>query len=116
MQYRVGFSIAARRGRGRVVQISDMGRKTPDQAIAQTYVVLACVNNLATIGYNMPTYSSMTIQAIDMGSYHNIAGFCAKMARNNWNDVVSRSRTPNLYQDLLLLENLILISIFSTNT
>jgi hypothetical protein len=116
MQYRVGFSIAARRGRGRVVQISEVGRKTPNQAIAQKYDVLACVNNLATIGYNLPTYSSMTIQAIDVSSYHNIAGFCARMVRNNRNDVVSQSRTPNLYQDLLLLENLVLISIFSANT
>jgi hypothetical protein len=111
MQCRVGFSIAARRGRG-VVQILEVGRKAPDKAIAQKYGVLACVNKLANIGCNLPTYSSMTIQAIDADSYHDVAGFYARMAQNNQNDVVSRSRTHSLYLDLLLLESLVLISFF----
>jgi hypothetical protein len=115
MQCRVGFSITARRGRGGVVQISEVGRKAPDQVIAQKYGVLACVNKLTTIGYNLPTYSSTKVQSIDAGSYHDLAGFCA-MARNNRNDVVSRSRTPSMYQNLLLLKSLVLISIFSANT
>ena len=110
VQSRIGFSIVARRGTG-VVQISEVGRKAPDQLIAQKYGVLACVNKLATIGYNLPTYSSLKIQSIDAGSYHDLAGFCTRMARNNWNDMVSQSRTPSLYQDLLLLESLVLISI-----
>jgi len=111
MRCRVGFSIVARRGRGGVVQISEVGRKAPDQLIAQKYGVPACVNKLAIIGYNLPTYSSLKIQSIDAGSYHDLAGFCTRMARNNRNDMVSRSRTPSLYQDLLLLESLVLISI-----
>ena len=115
MQCRVRFSITTRRGTG-VVQISEVGIKPPDKAIAQKYVVLACVNKLANIGYNLPTYSSMAIQAMDAGSYHDVAGFCARMAQNNRNDVVSRSRTHSLYPDLLLLESLVLISIFSTNS
>jgi hypothetical protein len=115
IQCRVGFSIIARRGRG-VVQISEVGRKAPDKNIAQKYGVLACVNKLANIGYNLPTYSTMTIQAIDADSYHDVAGFCARMAQNNRNDVVSRSRTHSLYSDLLLLESLVLISFFSANT
>jgi hypothetical protein len=78
-QCRVGFSIAARRGRGRVVQISEVGRKAPDKAIAEKYGILACVNKLATIGYNLPTYSSLTIQSIDAGSYHDLKGFCARL-------------------------------------
>jgi hypothetical protein len=61
MQYQVGFSITARRSRGGVVQIAAMGRKAPDQVIAQKYGVLTCVNKLETIGYNLPTYSSMNI-------------------------------------------------------
>jgi hypothetical protein len=65
-----------------------------------------------TIGYNLSTYSSIKILSIDAGSYHDLAGFCVRMARNNHNDVVSRSQTPSLYQDLLLLESLVLISIF----
>jgi hypothetical protein len=93
-----------------------VGRKAPDKAIAQKYGVLVCVNKLANIGYNLPTYSSTTIQVIDAGSYHDVAGFCARMAQNNQNDVVSRSQTHNLYPDLLLLESLVLIFIFSANT
>ena len=114
MQYRVGFSIAARRGTG-IIQISEVRIMAPNKAIAQKYVVLACVNKLANIGYNVPTYSSMAIQAMDVGSYLDVAGFCARMAQNNRNDVVNPSRTYSLYLDLLLLETLVLISIFSAN-
>ena len=111
IQCRVGFSIAARRGRG-VVQISEVGVKAPDKAIAQKYAILACLIKLANIGYTLPTYSSVSIQAMDTGSYHDVAGFCARMAQNNLNDMVSISRTHILYLDLLLLESLVLISIF----
>jgi len=111
IQCRVGFSIAARRGRG-VVQISEVGVKAPDKAVAQKYVVLACVNKLENIGYTLPTYASVSIQAMDAGSYHDVAGFCARMAQNNRNNMVSRSQTHSLYLDLLLLESLVLISIF----
>ena len=111
IQCRVGFSIAARRGRG-VVQISEVGVKAPDKAIAQKYAILACLIKLANIGYTLPTYSSVSIQAMDVGSYHDVVGFCARMAQNNRNDMVSRSRTHILYLDLLLLESLVLISIF----
>ena len=93
-----------------------MGIKAFDKTIAQKYVVLACVNKLANIGYTLPTYSSLSIQAMDAGSYHDVAAFCARIAQNNRNDVVSRSRTPSSYQDLLLLGSLVLISIFSANT
>ena len=87
IQYRVGFSIPARRGRG-VVQISEMGIKAPQQTVAQKYTVIACVTKLTNIGYTLPTLSSMTIQAIDAGSYNDVAGFCARIARTNRNDVV----------------------------
>ena len=63
VQCRIGFSIAARRGIG-VVQISEMGIKTPKKSIAQKYVVIACLNKLANIGYTLPTLSSVLIQAI----------------------------------------------------
>jgi hypothetical protein len=46
------------------------------------------MNKLANIGYTLPTVSSMTIQAIDAGSYHDVAGFYARIARTNQNDVV----------------------------
>jgi len=93
-----------------------VGVKAPDKAVALKYVVLACVNKLANIGYTLPTYSSVSIQAMDTGSYHDVTGFCARMAQNNRNDVVSRSRTHSLYPDLLLLESLALITIFFANT
>jgi len=98
IQCQVGFSIATRRGRG-VVQISEVGVKAPDKAVAQKYVVLACVNKLTNIGYTLPTYSSMSIQAMDAGSYHDVAGFCARIARNQ--DVV-KSKSNSYYLDLLL--------------
>ena len=80
VQSRIGFSIAARRGRG-VVQISEMGIKAHEKSIAQKYAIIACLNKLTNIGYTLPTLSSLTIQAIDAGMYHDVAGFCAKIAR-----------------------------------
>ena len=62
-----------------------MGVKAPDKAVAQKFVVLACINKLTNIGYTLPTYSSMSIQAMDADSYHDVAGFCARMAQNNRN-------------------------------
>ena len=108
-------SIIARRGTG-VVQISEVERKAPNKKIATKYAVITCLNKLANIGYTLPTYSSVSIQTIDAGSYHDVAAFCARMAQNNRNDMVSQSRTHSLYLDLLLLESLVLISIFSANT
>jgi hypothetical protein len=57
--------------------------KVPNKAVAQKYVVLAHVNKLVDIGYTLPTYSSVLIQAMDAGSYHGIAGFYARMDQNN---------------------------------
>jgi hypothetical protein len=91
VQSRIGFSIAARRGRG-VVQISEGGVKAPVKApekkITIKYAVKSCLNKLTNIGYTLPTLSFMTIQAIDAGSYHDVAGFCARIARTNRNNMV----------------------------
>ena len=87
VQSRIGFSIAARRGTG-VVQISEVGRKAPDKKIATKYAVIACLNKLANIGYTLPKLSSLTIQAIDVDCHRDVAGFCARIARTNRNDVV----------------------------
>ena len=65
-----------------------MGVKAPEKKVAIIYAVKSCLNKLANIGYTQPTLSSMMIQAIDAGSYHNVAGFCARIARTNRNDVV----------------------------
>ena len=74
IQCRIGFFIAARRGRG-VVQISEMGIKAPQQTIAQKYTVIACVTKLTNIGYTLPTLSSMPIQAINADMHHDVEGF-----------------------------------------
>ena len=87
VQSRIGFSITTRRGKG-VVQISEVGIKTPEKKIVIKYVVKSCLNKLANIRYTLPTLSSMTIQAIDAGSFHDVAGFCVRIARTNRNDVV----------------------------
>jgi hypothetical protein len=46
------------------------------------------LNKIVNIGYILPTLSSMMIQAIDADSYHDVVGFCARIARTNQNDVV----------------------------
>jgi hypothetical protein len=62
-----------------------VGSKALDKVVAEKYSVLVCVNKLATIGYNLPTYSSLKIQSIDAGSYHDIKGFCAlNITRMMW--------------------------------
>jgi hypothetical protein len=91
-QCRVSFFIADRRGIGHVVEISEVGSKTPDKAIVEKYGVLACVNKLATIGYNLPTYSSSKIQSTNAGSYYDLKGFYARLSQHNQNDVVTVSR------------------------
>jgi hypothetical protein len=78
VQSQIGFSIAARRGRG-VVQISKVGVKAPEKKIAIKHAVIACLNKLANIGYTLPTLSSMMIQAIDAGMYHDVVGFCGRI-------------------------------------
>jgi hypothetical protein len=60
-----------------------MGVKAPEKSIAQKCIVIACLNKLANNGYTLPTLSSVTIQAIDAGSYPDVAGFYARIARTN---------------------------------
>ena len=79
VQSQTGFSIAARRGTG-VVQISKVGVKAPEKKVAIIYVAKSCLNKLANIWYTLPTLSSMMIQAIDASSYHDVVGFCARIA------------------------------------
>ena len=63
-----------------IIPISEVGKKAPDKKIATKYVVIACLNKLENIGYTLPTLSSLTIQAIDAGLYHDVVGFCARIA------------------------------------
>ena len=48
-----------------------------------------CLRVLQRIGYNIPTYSSMKIGALDVGLHHDIGYYCAQLAENSINDVVS---------------------------
>jgi hypothetical protein len=102
VQSRIGFSIASRRDTG-VVQISEMGVKAPKKKITTKYVVIACLNKLVNIGYTMPTLSSLTIQVIDAGWYHDVAGFCARIARTNRKDVVkSKSNSYLIFRFVVI--------------
>ena len=56
---------------------------------AQKYVMQACLRVLQNIGYNIPTYSYMRIAALNVGLHHDIGLFCAQLAEDNMNDVVS---------------------------
>jgi urease accessory protein UreF len=51
--------------------------------------VLECLRALQNIRYNIPTYSSMRIGALNVGLHHNIGHYFAQLAENNVNVVVS---------------------------
>jgi hypothetical protein len=68
--------------------MSEVGVKAPEKKVAIKYVDTSCLNKLVNIGYTLPTLSSMMKQAIDADTYHDVAGFCTRIARTNRNDVV----------------------------
>jgi hypothetical protein len=70
-----------------------VGIKAPQQIVAQKCVVFACVTKLANIGYNLPTLTSMLMQAINTGMCHDVEGLCATIAQNNRNGVVVKSKS-----------------------
>ena len=90
-QCRLGFSIFARAGnqQGMVLYIERTGRTDYHDISAQKNVVLECLRVLLNIGYNIPIYSSMRIGALNVGLHHDIGGFCAQLAENNIDNVVS---------------------------
>jgi len=57
--------------------------------MAKKYVVLNCLRALGNVGYNIPSFSSMMIRALDEGVRHDVAGLCATVAQHNQFDVVS---------------------------
>ena len=87
----MGFSILARVGnqQGMVLYIDRMSSGQPHDISAQKYAVQACLRALQNIGYNISTYSSMRIAVLNVGLYHNIRLFCAQLAEDNMNDMVS---------------------------
>ena len=72
-----------------VLYIERTGRTDYHDISAQKYVVLECLRALQNIGYNIPTYSSMSIGALNVGLHHDIGLFCAHHVKENINDVVS---------------------------
>jgi hypothetical protein len=61
------------------------------------------LNKLVNIGYTLPTLSSMMKQAIDADSYHDVAGFCTRIARTNRNDVVkSKSNSKLIFRFVVI--------------
>ena len=57
--------------------------------MAEKYVVLQCLRALGNVGYNIPSFSSIMIRALDEGVRHDVAGLCAMVAQHNQFDVVS---------------------------
>jgi hypothetical protein len=72
-----------------VLYIDRMSSGQPHDISAQKYVVQACLRALQNIGYNIPTYSSIRIAALNVSLHHDIGLFCAQLAEDNMNDVVS---------------------------
>ena len=56
---------------------------------AAVNLMTLCLRTLQNIGYNIPTYSTMRIVALNVGLHHDIGLFCAKLAEGNMNDVVN---------------------------
>lgn len=56
---------------------------------AEKYAAMDCLRALANVGYNLSTFPSMLLLALNEGRSHDVAGDCARIARNNQNDVVN---------------------------
>ena len=72
-----------------VLYIERTGRADYYDISAQKYAVQEGLRALQNIGYNIPTYSSMRITALNVGLHHDIGHYCAYLAKNNINDVIS---------------------------
>jgi hypothetical protein len=90
-EVRVSFSIRARTGfqAGQMVTIYEVGTFQGSVFYAQTSAVQKCVEALLYIGYNVPSYSSMRISTLEVGLFDNTPKFCARLATQNLDDVVS---------------------------
>jgi hypothetical protein len=60
------------------------------------------VNN----GYTLPTLSSVFIQAINVGSRHDVKGFCARIAQSNKNNVVKSKSNSKLISRFVVIGKL----------
>lgn len=90
IEVRVKFSIHARASfqAGEMVTIYEVGT-FPVLHYAQIDAVKKCVEALLHIGYPVPSYSSMRISTMEVGLLYNTPKFCAQLATQNLDDVVS---------------------------
>ena len=57
--------------------------------MVEKYAVLQCLRAFfGNVGYNIPSFSSMMIRALDEGVRHDVAGLCATVAQHKQFDVV----------------------------
>jgi len=54
--------------------------KAPHKIMAEKYAVQTCLRTLANMGYNLPTFSFVKIDAINADLFHDVSGFCASIA------------------------------------
>ena len=76
-QCRIGFSILSRTGnqQGLVLYIDRTGSGQPHPISAQKYAMLECLRTFQNIGYNISTFSSMRIGALNVDLHHDIGLF-----------------------------------------
>jgi hypothetical protein len=72
-----------------VLYIKRTGRADYHDVSVQKYAMQECLRALQNIWYNIPTYSSMNIGALNVGLHHDIGLFCAQLAEDNIDNVVS---------------------------
>ena len=51
------------------------------QVMAEKYAVLECLRALANVGYNIPSFSSVVLRALDGDVHHDVVGLCATVAQ-----------------------------------
>ena len=71
-----------------IVQILETGVSSNVQFTAKIKAVTACLARLEEMGFKIPTFSSLLIQATKEDERDDFAGFCARIAKNNQDDVV----------------------------
>ena len=69
--------------------ISEKGRAVELKFTAEEEAVKACLRVLESVGFSIPTFSSMMMQAINVDMRQDCARFCASLAENNRDYVVS---------------------------
>ena len=53
----------------------------PNRLWQKKYVVLQCLRALGNVGYNIPSFSSVVLRALDGDVHHDVVGLCATVAQ-----------------------------------